>query len=1031
MTSITSNVTATSTTFPYSEKQSALSINVSIENTDFKRISKSKHIMICLDVSGSMSGNPISQAIQAIKELVNKLLIFDSKIIITFITFNTGTIIYDFTSHDVEKIYRTLDTILAGGGTDFKAPFYAISQEISKRPNLDVSIVFLSDGEDSDPRSSLIVLNELRKIFISQTVTTNCNTIGFTSSHDVTLLSQMTTSGTVAGTFQYVKESNQISTSINNLIELLQIKSFRLSLKINSLIMPLKLNFSQDSNRNILAKGTVLIDANNVQQPMILNLVSDENSSTDIVLNSSAIIPDIITQVETSNDIIASKIVEFSNMMKSIKSNPNANIILNEVKTQIESHDKNLDRLSSEIFRMKSIQRKLYIPLILESKELIRSFYELLSATITNTTISNDKLASLNALAYKGVTKGSIQKSLDKRIIDNIESFNNLEAIAKQRVAQIDFDRLDVNEAEKIGRCMLSGNNYIEALKDNDCLCLCLSITRSQNAIMDPSQLNIIEIHPTIISGESFLDSVLYTVAKTPDAHGAFARDNNASILTGICRENISGVLPLYINDDHWSIAKLKMKPIFGYMTTLDILGYTYSQTLAIPFLALAKASQNTSTEFMRTQYKFILDTCVKIYMDSSRSDENNLRKDVLSKFTRYNEEPLLRTIDSIPSNEVFLSYLICERQMKDDSCNLLFDTNYMNMFMCHMCEEQIRRRQRKYENISTSDLSKLITGVLNIDISRYVTDHVVRFEQKENERMISSTKANKSSHASLIIDRLRNAGSVIENETSINEETSTTSDVPLSDSKDWVPNLINLTAEASQIIHETKHLFSVSCVNQMKMINLINNNCVTCDSLENIGFDTNEKLIAMSLQNIMQMKNSDRRYAIENKTYCNVLTESDIFLKEMFVRTVENMKQSMINDIITKNKQAEASKLAHVFGNTRNIYEAAGVLLGTYRGRVEFPAFYKTLQNTYCPLAKEKILMLITGEFQNILLFRDVHRTSKGKDVNLKTWIPWKRNLSRLLERNKDCMTQEEWKQMLPTRADYLDRRYELIGKE
>ena len=42
----------------------------------------------------------------------------------------------------------------------------------------------------------------------------------------------------------------------------------------------------------------------------------------------------------------------------------------------------------------------------------------------------------------------------------------------------------------------------------------------------------------------------------------------------GLGRENITGVLPLALFDQHWGIAKRKMQPILGFMCTLDILGY-------------------------------------------------------------------------------------------------------------------------------------------------------------------------------------------------------------------------------------------------------------------------------------------------------------------------------------------------------------------------------------------------------------------------------------------------------------------------
>ena len=43
----------------------------------------------------------------------------------------------------------------------------------------------------------------------------------------------------------------------------------------------------------------------------------------------------------------------------------------------------------------------------------------------------------------------------------------------------------------------------------------------------------------------------------------------------GLGRENVSGILPLFLFKEHWNIAKRKIKPILGFMCTLDVLGYS------------------------------------------------------------------------------------------------------------------------------------------------------------------------------------------------------------------------------------------------------------------------------------------------------------------------------------------------------------------------------------------------------------------------------------------------------------------------
>ena len=126
------------------------------------------------------------------------------------------------------------------------------------------------------------------------------------------------------------------------------------------------------------------------------------------------------------------------------------------------------------------------------------------------------------------------------------------------------------------GTCIISCNNYIDALENCDCLCLTLDIERPEAAIMDPSRVIIKNINPSFITAETFLDAVKFSLenAQDPvDCHGGFNLHTAESckLFSGQSRENITGAMPIFINDAHWSVAKEKMKPIMGFMATLNV----------------------------------------------------------------------------------------------------------------------------------------------------------------------------------------------------------------------------------------------------------------------------------------------------------------------------------------------------------------------------------------------------------------------------------------------------------------------------
>ena len=114
-------------------------------------------------------------------------------------------------------------------------------------------------------------------------------------------------------------------------------------------------------------------------------------------------------------------------------------------------------------------------------------------------------------------------------------------------------------------------------MEAGDCMCLGLDVGRSEAAIADPSRLVIKDIIPTFMSADSFLDSAVFSLGRNEEAHGGFTVKNEGKLAQGIGRENITGVLPLYLFPEHWEVARRKAPPILGFMCTLDVMGYASS----------------------------------------------------------------------------------------------------------------------------------------------------------------------------------------------------------------------------------------------------------------------------------------------------------------------------------------------------------------------------------------------------------------------------------------------------------------------
>src|SRR5690606_29951303 len=128
-----------------------------------------------------------------------------------------------------------------------------------------------------------------------------------------------------------------------------------------------------------------------------------------------------------------------------------------------------------------------------EAKELVTKFNELLASAMMKT-LTNDKIATINSLAYKGITKKSLQKKLDKRVQENVNLYKKFDKFIEKAVQSLNFDQLRAKyDPKELGTCSLSCQDWIEALEESDCMCITLDIVRPQSAIADPSQVIIKE----------------------------------------------------------------------------------------------------------------------------------------------------------------------------------------------------------------------------------------------------------------------------------------------------------------------------------------------------------------------------------------------------------------------------------------------------------------------------------------------------------------------------------------------------------
>ncbi|GBC02143.1 hypothetical protein RclHR1_04480007 [Rhizophagus clarus] len=1012
-------------------------------------------LYIILDISGSMAGSGLTQAKASILKLMEGL--FESHVLsekdITCFFFQSNCEVKRF-SDDPNllwsngEIVRYFNGVNSYGGTNFTPVFESIIKEI-KDIDSDLAIIFFTDGQGG---YSDLVKSQL-EIALAQTgFSTEIHTIGFTGDHDAKLLSWLTKLGTKQGNFQYVQSSGDIQSTMSTTLELLELGDRSLYVKMGDELLP--------TGFDVHGRGKLVLTGENANiEGRKLSIFKDKESEEkfDIETDPIQVHPDDPLATLLTVPYIQFEITRLTNEIINSKNEEGKRQRFNEISQEANDYDEKLNVILQNAFKSKSITRRELIQQCMDAKGTILQFKDILSEALKGT-LTNQKIADFNNLAYKNITKQRLKKKLDNRAIKNVEKMEEVEKKIEEIVSKIDFDELENQESEdnlQTYTCTISTDNYVEAMKEGECMCLTLDVGRSEAAIADPSQISIKKINQTLMSSGAFLNSVTFALNDKFDVesvHGGFQKETfPASILKGLARENITGILPLYINEKHWSIAREKIKPIMGYLVTLDIFGYAYSQISTVPFLVLSRALGDTSSEFKRRQAKWILETCDAIYKQSSI-----LREDNKKLFENYMKSPANRTIEHVPNNLVFLGHLFCALRCGDVSAQDV-QRWLQEGLIKSLIEETIRRRLNKWQDLEESmeDIGK----VLGINQKVYINEPVEEFEKSYAEyfKALTSDKNANIHYAAAFEKALSDSGIKVETvkEEPMDEDTKEVPELPTVKQIFYDSNTYQISDYALSIIAKIKKAVNtfveiILRYNKILESTLANPN-VSLDnsefvftegqtSLADAFFDkyNSKTILATFLQSFLHRQNSVRREAVEADPpkYYEPFSEdtADELLSAQFDEYISSNLKRKTNDIMSTFAQEKSSALGLKFWQVDKVEEAAGLLLidVKFRGSSVYGQILKALQKTSMPLVKEKIEMVISGTWQGITLFVDKPRNpddpeSLARFVDNEHWFPNRQKVYRMLNAHRSVIPEiDYWVRVLPPYKEYIEHQFD-----
>ena len=636
--------------------------------------------LFVLDKSGSMAGSfeaVVEQVIDLAENVSNKQFIC-----------------YADQAHVMNE--NVLKTMKAGGQTNFIRAFTAIEQTIlaqNRAVGTDVVVVFFTDGQDTCNRPETLQpsLNTFKTFLAKNTRSTTIHCVGYTSEHHVQFLNQLSGLGSLKGTFTYIRDKQSID----------ELAGLQAVCKVTKTI-----EFKQFPTALLVS----LVLYNDTATVYLERLVGAAESQPVIIYNGKEIQPPVIKRECTTLDQVKYLEYKAEQISRGLsRPEPLSTEELDSLLTSAKTLDTELTGLVThdKLFKSKtaaSTDRKEIMQIHKNVKDIVSKILAV-GTELAKGKVTNDKLAALLSTAYSSITKRGLVKKLNKRIQGNLKSLENSDALLEQEVNGvngIDFKQLVACPAvtPKLQAslddytCFMSTCNWVELLKDKDALGVSICISRSQSAIAEPTRINVYKVNTSYISIQSLLNCVQYgldilvssggynndnnsdddntgKITGPAAIHGGFDRKNrDANVLVnttgGVYRESITGVFPLYIHKDHFKIAKILSKPLFGWMTTLDIAGYEYAQTKAIPFVVIAHMVREmiVSPETVSDKYisiflnvmrttRAIIDWHSGPNVPDGRKSMQQEFNDTIDAFTL---NPLARTPDVVPNLEVLLA---------------------------------------------------------------------------------------------------------------------------------------------------------------------------------------------------------------------------------------------------------------------------------------------------------------------------------------------------------------------------------------
>jgi len=946
-------------------------INFQIEFNEKPKNGNKPIIILVLDKSGSMSGSAINKAKESANHLINELYNSHDFCLITYAN-DANTYNFINASANPQELQNKITTQISnidanGSSTDFCKAFCALTKLISSFDSKpETSIIFLTDGVDTSHTKNNIYteLDNFINCTTKYTTSPQIHCLGFSVDHDAKFLGEMARKSPYNGTFQYIENTSSLNDKMQNLLPLLQSNKLTVYFVNNTKNTVNPINLIEQENKYV---GEIFVRSFDNQDKCSIRIQNNDDVQ-EIEINVKQENTSDINQMEYFNKYLVMGSIK---IIEQLSKTGLEQTFLNNIKNNIQFLDDTLEELKNTKMKTRNrLVRKSVGTTYNSAKQITNELWNLFKNNLKNT-VKNEDIAKMYNIAYSGKLKNRNQRELDKRASDNTELFNKYFNKMEQinniiNPKKEELEKRYENILNKLGNCFYSTDNAIDLLTNGDCLAIGLKIKRVEGAISDPSKIEVLEICPSYIGSSVFQDAFEMSLAvnSSEQVHGNL-NDNIGKVINGSSRDEINAILPLYLFEENWQIAKYWLRMSVGLSTTLDPLGYDYQQIITLPFLVLAKAITNyeeNKSEHNKLIMDLILQTCQIILRE-----DNELLDNIKLKLENYNTSPINRTCNIINNNTLFLMHIHVAQTLD------LIDKISGN-FAQNFIEENIRRENKFDINIDAN-----ILDILGVSKQEWV-DNPIKLYKKSNTNVSATENMFKSN-----IEQLLNITQENKDVAEIKDENE---EVIFVDPNTWICDVpdnqhnFNMWLDL-EIEFKTQPFILLNCVLDQQ---------VNFQNIKDFGINTNEKMLCFMLQSYIQHKNSKRVNAIESKLYRDPFCQekSKEFVKIIFEKHIRDVRSNLINNINKMNVSQDSNSRADVFALTDDLAVAAGALYGTFVG-VNISSFYLRMRNIDIVLRDEKVNMMISGRYKGIVLYADKYSWTDTHPG----WTPRSRNLN------------------------------------